>query len=87
MTVKRFVACVLTDMILQLIFPGILLTTHAANKWRDPHMQAHMAVQAALLVERFGAVDAGEPGVIPEPPLGYFLFSEILHIATYPHHC
>lgn len=87
MTVEGFVACVLADMILQLIFPGILLATHAADEWRDPHMQAHMAVQAPLLVERFGAVDAGETRVVPEPPLRYFLLSEILHIATYSHHC
>lgn len=87
MTVKGLVACVLTDMVLQLIFPGILLATHAANKWRDPHVQAHVAVQAPLLVERFGAVDAGETGIIPEPPLRYFLLSEIFHIAAYPHHC
>lgn len=86
MAVKGLVACVLTDMILQLIFPGILLATHAANEWCDAHVQAHVAVQAALLVERFGAVDAGEPGVVSEPPLGYFLLSEVLHIATYPHH-
>lgn len=44
MTVKGLIACVLAYMILQLIFPGILLATHAADKWRDPHMQAHMAV-------------------------------------------
>lgn len=86
-TVKGFVACVLADVILQLIFPGIFLATHAADEWCNPHVQAHVAVQAPLLVERFGAVDTGETGVIPEPPLRYFLLSEILHIATYSHHC
>lgn len=87
MTVKGLVARMLADMILQLVFPGILLATHATNKWCDPHVQAHVPVQAPLLVERFGAVDAGETGVVPEPPLGYLLLSEILHIATYSHHC
>lgn len=87
MTVKRFVACVLADVILQLILPGILLATHAADEWCDSHVQAHVAVQASLLIERFGAVDAGETRVVPEPPLRYFLLSEILHIATYSHHC
>lgn len=86
-TVEGFVACVLADVILQLIFPGVLLATHAADKRRDPHVQAHVAVQAPLLVERLGAVDAGETGVVPEPPLRYFLLSEILHVATYSHHC
>lgn len=87
MTVKGLVACVLADMILQLIFPGILLATHAADEWRDPHMQAHVTVQAPLLVERFGAVDAGETGVVPEPSFRDFLLSEILHIPTHSHHC
>lgn len=38
MTVKGLVACVLADMILQLIFPGILLATHAADERCDPHV-------------------------------------------------
>lgn len=87
MTVKGLVACVLADVIFQLIFPGILFPTHAADKWCDSHMQAHVAVQTSLLVERFGTVDAGEAGIIPEPSLRYFLFSEILHIGAYSHHC
>lgn len=86
-TVKGLVACVLADVILQLIFAGVLLATHAADEWCDPHVQAHVPVQAPLLVERFGAIDAGETGVVPEPPLRYFLLSEILHIAAYSHHC
>lgn len=43
-TVKGFVACVLTNVILQLVFPSILLATHAADKRSDPHVQAHVAV-------------------------------------------
>lgn len=39
------------------------------DEWCDPHVQAHMAVQAPLLVERFGTVDAGGQGFVPEPPL------------------
>lgn len=85
--VEGLVACVLADVILQLIFPGVLLATHAAHEWSDPHVQAHVAVQAPLLVERFGTVDAGEAGVVPEPALRYFLLSEILYIATHSHHC
>lgn len=38
MTVKGLVACVLADMILQLVFPGIFLATHAADEWCDPHV-------------------------------------------------
>lgn len=87
MTVKGLVARMLADMILQLVFPGILLATHATDKRCDPHVQAHVPVQAPLLVERFGAVDAGETGVVPEPPLGHLLLSEILHVATHSHHC
>lgn len=87
MTVKGLVACVLSDVIFQLIFPGILFSTHAADKGCYSHMQPHVAVQTSLLVERFGTVDAGEAGIIPEPPLRYLLFSEIVHIAAYSHHC
>lgn len=87
MTVKGLVACMLADVILQLIFPGVLLATHATDKRCDPHVQAHVPVQAPLLVEGFGAVDAGETGVVPEPPLGYLLLSEVLHVAAYSHHC
>lgn len=87
MAMKGLVACVLADVILQLIFAGVLLATHATDEWCDPHMQAHVPVQAPLLVERFGTVDAGETGIVPEPPFRYFLLSKILHIATYSHHC
>lgn len=84
--VKGLVARVLADVILQLIFPRVLLATHAADEWRDAHVQAHVAVQAPLLVEGFGTVDAGETGVVPEPPLRHLLLPEILHIAAHAHH-
>lgn len=86
-TVEGLVARVFADVVLQLVFARVLLATHAADERGDAHVEAHVAVQAPLLVERFGTVDASEPGVIPEPSLGHFLFSEILHITTYPHHC
>lgn len=85
-TVKGLVARMLADVVLQLIFPRVLLATHAAHERRDAHVQAHVPVQAPLLVEGFGTVDAGETGVVPEPPLRHLLLPEILHIATYSHH-
>lgn len=59
MAVERFVAGVLADVILQLVFTGVLFPTDAADERRDAHVQAHVAVQAAFLVERLAAVDAG----------------------------
>lgn len=66
---KGLVARVLADVILQLILAGVLLPTHAADERRDAHVQTHVPVQAALLVEGFGTVNAGEPWVVPEPAL------------------
>lgn len=84
--VKGLVACVLADVILQLILAGVLLPTHAADKRCDAHVEPHVPVQAALLVEGFGAVNAGEPWVVPEPALRNFLLPEIFHITTHSNH-
>lgn len=65
--VEGLVSGVLADVVLQLVLPGVLLPTDAADERRDTHVQAHVAVQAALLVEGLAAVDAGEPGVVAEP--------------------
>lgn len=42
--VERLVARVFADVILQLVFASILLPTDAADKWRDAHVQTHVAV-------------------------------------------
>lgn len=86
MAVEGLVACVLADVVLQLILAGILFTTHAANKRCDAHMEAHVPVQAAFLVEGFSTVDAGQPRVVTEPPLRYFLFTEILDVTAHSNH-
>lgn len=67
--VEGLVARVLADVILQLILAGVLLATHAAHERRDAHVEPHVPVQAALLVEGFGAVNTREPWVVPEPAL------------------
>lgn len=66
---KGLVACVLADVILQLILAGILFPTHAADKRCDAHVETHVPVQTAFLVEGFGAVNTSEPWVVPEPAL------------------
>lgn len=83
MAVKGFVACVFADVVLKLILAGILFATHTANKWCDAHVESHVPVQAALLVERFGAIDASETRIIAKPPLRHFLLTEIFDIATH----
>lgn len=87
MTVKGLVACVFADVVLQLILAGILFATHTTNKGRDAHVESHVSVQAAFLVERFGAVDAGEAWVVAKPPLRYFLFTEIFNVAAHSNDC
>lgn len=84
--VEGLVARVLADVIFQLILAGILLATHAADKRCDAHVEPHVPVQAALLVEGFGAVNAGEPGVVPEPALGNLLLPQIFHITAHSKH-
>lgn len=83
MAVKGLVACMLPDVILQLILAGILFATHPANKRCDAHMKPHVPVQTTLLVEGFGTVNASQTWVVTKPPFRYFLFTEIFHIATY----
>lgn len=80
---KGFVACMFADVILKLVLAGILFATHTANKWCDAHMESHVPVQAALLVEGFGTVDTGETRVVAKPPLRHFLFTEIFDIAAH----
>lgn len=81
--VKRFIACVFADVVLQLILAGVLFATHTAYEGRDTHVESHMSIQTALLVEGFGAVDASKTWVVAKPPLRYFLFPEIFNIAAH----
>lgn len=67
--VEGLVARMLADVIFQLILAGVLLPTHAAHERCDAHVEPHVPVQAALLVEGFGAVNTREPWVVPEPAL------------------
>lgn len=80
--VKGLVASVLADVVLQLVFASVLLATDTADKWRDPHVQAHVAVQAAFLIEGLAAVDAGEAWVVTEPAVSHLL-PQVVLIATH----
>lgn len=84
--VEGLVAGVLADVVLQLVLAGVLLPADAADKRRDAHVQAHMAVQAAFLVEGLAAVDAGEPGVVAEPAVSYLL-SQVVLVAAHVERC
>lgn len=83
---KGLVARVLADVILQLILAGVLLPAHAADERRDAHVETHVPVQAAFLVEGFGAVNARESGVVAEPALRNLLLPEIFHVTAHPEH-
>lgn len=80
--VEGFVAGVLADVVLQLVFAGVLLPADATDERCDPHVQAHVAVQAALLVEGLAAVDAGQPRVVAEPTVSYLL-PQVLLVAAH----
>lgn len=67
--VEGLVASVLADVVLQLILACVLLPTHAADEGCDAHVETHVPVQAAFLIEGFGAVNTSEPWVVPEPAL------------------
>lgn len=84
--VEGLVASVLADVVLQLILACVLLPTHAADKGCDAHVETHVPVQAAFLIEGFGAVNTSEPRVVPEPALRNLLLPEILHIAAHSKH-
>lgn len=84
--VEGLVAGVLADVVLQLVFAGILLTADAADKRRDAHVQTHVAVQAALLVEGLAAVDAGESRVVAEPAVAHLL-PQVFFVSTHVKRC
>lgn len=69
LTVEGLVVCVAADMVLQLVFSCVLLATEFTDERGDAHVQAHVAVQAAFLIERFPTVDANE-SLIVRVPLG-----------------
>lgn len=81
-TVEGLVPGVLADVVLQLVFAGVFLPTDAAAEGRDSHVQPHVPVQAALLVEGLAAVDAGEPGIVAEPAVAH-LFSQVLLVPSH----
>lgn len=79
--VEGFVARVLADVVLQLVLAGVLLSTDATDKRRDAHVQPHVAVQAAFLIEGLTAIDAGKTGVVTEPAIAYLL-PQVVFIAA-----
>lgn len=71
---EGLVSCVLTDVVLELVLAGVLLSADSTDKGGNAHVKAHVTIQASLLVKGLAAVNAGETGVVAEPPVTY-LFS------------
>lgn len=80
--VEGLVSCVLADMILQLVFTSVFLSAHSAHKWRDAHVQPHVAIKAALLIKGLAAVDTGETWIVAEPAITHLL-TQILLIPSH----
>ena len=85
MAVEGLVSCVLADVVLQLVLARVLLPTYPAHKRCDAHVQTHVSVQTALLVEGLAAVDAGEAWVVAEPAIPH-LFPQVVLVATHVKH-
>lgn len=79
---EGLVARVLADVILQLVLAGVLFAADAADERRDAHVQTHVAVKAAFLVEGLAAVNAGEPRVVAVPAVSYLL-PQVLLVAAH----
>lgn len=84
--VEGLVAGVLADVVLQLVLAGVLLPTDATDERRDAHVQTHVSVQAAFLVEGLAAVDAGESRIVAEPAVSYLL-PQVVLVATHIERC
>lgn len=67
LTVEGLVVRVATDVVLQLVFPCVLLATEFTDKWGDSHVQAHVAIQAPFLIEGLSTVDANESLIVGVP--------------------
>lgn len=67
LAVEGFVVRVTADVVLQLVFAGVLLAAELADEGCDAHVQTHVTVQAALLVEGLAAVDTDEALVVGVP--------------------
>lgn len=78
LTVEGLVVRVATDVVLQLVFPRVLLATELTNKWCDAHVQAHVTIQAPLLVEGLPAVDANESLVVGVPLASQATLSHVI---------
>lgn len=78
---EGLVSCVLADVVLELVLAGVFLAADAAHERCDAHVQPHVAVQAALLVEGLAAVDAGESRVVVAPAVSH-LFTQVLLVAA-----
>lgn len=87
MAMEGLVSCVLADVVLQLVLARVLLSTHAAHKWRDAHVKPHVTIEAALLVKGLAAVDTGEARVIAEPAITHLLTQILLVPSHIKHSC
>lgn len=83
---EGLVARVLADVVLQLVLAGVLFAADAADERRDAHVQTHVAVEAAFLVEGLATVDAGESRVVAVPAVSYLL-PQVLLIAAHIERC
>lgn len=78
LTVEGLVVCVAADVVLKLVFSCVLLATKFTDKWGDAHVQAHVAVQAAFLIERFPTVDTNESLIVRVPLDGAAALSYVI---------
>lgn len=67
LAVEGLVVRVAADVVLQLVFPCVLLATEFTNKRGDAHVQAHVTVEAPFLIEGLTTVDANESFVVRVP--------------------
>lgn len=85
MAVEGLVSRVLADVVLQLVLARVLLSAHAAHKWRDAHVQPHVTIETALLVKGLAAVDTGKTWIVAKPAITHLL-TQILLIPSYIKH-
>lgn len=84
---EGLVSRVLADVVLQLVLARVLFSAHATHKRCDAHVQPHVTIKAALLVEGLAAVDTGEARVVAEPAITYLLTQVLLIPSHIKHSC
>lgn len=78
LTVEGLVVCVTSNVVLQLVFSCVFLATEFTDEWGDAHVQAHVTIQAALLIESFPTVDANESLIVRVPLCGTAPLSHVI---------